>query len=242
LQKSNPSAVTASQGAGRRRRSHPQKRTRRTRDDLLNRIVQAAREEFQRSGFAGATTASIARQADVTEAQLFRYFGSKANLFRETIFKPVDQHFMRFNNEHMAEIRKAPSIAQMTDLYATDLQRFIRENSGMLASLMIAQTYESDADSQGVNSLHTYFDRCASMMALRLKDRAKVDPRLTVRVVFGAVLASVMFKDWIFPAGLASDEDITHAVIDFIKEGTRAHFGFANSGSDEERMLTGESD
>lgn len=232
MQKSKLPAATASQVAGRRRRSRPHKRTRRSRDDLLNRIVQAAREEFKRNGFAGATTAAIARQADVTEAQLFRYFGSKANLFRETIFKPVDQHFTRFNNEHMSEIRKAPSIAQMTDLYATELQRFIRENSGMLASLVIAQTYESDSDSPAINSLHTYFDRCASMMALRLKDRAKVDPRLSVRVVFGAVLASVMFKDWIFPPGLANDEDIAAAVTDFIKEGTRAHFGFGSAADE----------
>jgi hypothetical protein len=63
-------------------------------------------------------------------------------------------------------------------------------------------------------------------MTQRLQDRARVDPRLTVRVVFGAVLASVMFKDWLFPAGLASDEDITSAVNDFIKEGIRANFKF----------------
>jgi hypothetical protein len=33
-----------------------------------------------------------------------------------------------------------------------------------------------------------------------------------------------MFKDWIFPAGLASDEDITAAVNDFIRDGIRANF------------------
>jgi AcrR family transcriptional regulator len=228
LQKSKLSKASAAQAAARRRRSRPAKRTRRSRDDILGRIVQAASEEFKRSGFAGATTAAIARKADVTEAQLFRYFGSKANLFRETVFKPVDQHFIRFINEHMPEMRKAASAAEMTDLYATELQRFIRENSGMLASLVIAQTYESEAAHPAIDSLHTYFDRCASMMALRLKNRAKVDPRLTVRVVFGAVLASVMFKDWIFPAGLATDEEITRAVNDFIKEGTHANFGFGN--------------
>jgi AcrR family transcriptional regulator len=206
------------------------KRTRRSRDDLLERIVQAAREEFQRNGFAGATTAAIARTAGVTEAQLFRYFGSKANLFRETIFKPVDQHFTDFLNRHMPEIRKATSNAEMTDLYATELQRFIRENSGILASLVVAQTYESDTARPAIDSLHTYFDRCAYLMGQRLKGRMKVDPRLTVRVIFGAVLASVMFKDWIFPAGLASEAEITTAVNDFVKEGSRANFGFG-SGS-----------
>ena len=78
----------------------------------------------------------------------------------------------------------------------------------------------------GINSLQTYFDRGASMMALRLKDRAKVDPRVTVRVVFGAVLASVMFRDWMFPPGLANDEEITAAVNDFIREGIHANLSF----------------
>jgi AcrR family transcriptional regulator len=223
------STAAAVKGAVRRRAAVVGKPKRRTRDDILNRIVQAACEEFKRSGFAGATTAAIARKADVTEAQLFRCFGSKSNLFRETIFKPVDQHFIHFMNQHMPEIRKAASNAEMTDLYATELQRFIRENSAILGSLVVAQTYESETAQPAIDSLHTCFDRCAAVMSLRLKDRTKVDPRLTVRVVFGAVLASVMFKDWIFPAGLATEEEITAAVNDFIKEGTRANFGFGST-------------
>lgn len=226
MQKSKPSTGGARVTGRRRRASGAVKRTRRTRDDILNRIVQAARDEFKRSGFAGATTAAIARRADVTEAQLFRYFGSKANLFRETIFKPVDQHFMSFTNRHLPEIRRAGTLVEMIDLYTTELQSFIRENSGLLASVMIAQTYDSDSPQTGINSLQTYFDRGASMMALRLRDRAKIDPRLTVRVVFGAVLASVMFKDWIFPAGLADEEQIIAAVNDFVREGIHAHLSF----------------
>jgi len=225
LQKSKVSTAAAAQVAGRRRRTRVAKRTRRSRDDILNRIVQAAREEFNRSGFAGATTAAIARKAEVTEAQLFRYFGSKSNLFRETIFKPVDQHFIRFINRHLPEMHNAGSVAERTDLYATELQSFISENSAMLASLALAQTYDAGAAQvTGINSLHTYFDRAATLMTARLKDRAKVDPRLTVRVTFGAVLASVMFREWLFPPGLASDEDIKAAVNDFIKEGVRSNF------------------
>jgi AcrR family transcriptional regulator len=226
LQKGKLSTAAGAQAAGRRRHPPTAKRTRRTRDDILNRIVSAAREEFNRSGFSGATTAAIARRADVTEAQLFRYFGSKANLFRETIFKPVDRHFTHFMNQHLPEMRKASDNVEMTDLYATELQSFIREHSGMLASLVIAQTYESGNDRTGIDSLATYFERAAAMMSLRLKDRAQVDPKLTVRVVFGAVLASVMFKDWLFPAGVASDEEITAAVNDFIKNGIRANLKF----------------
>lgn len=228
MQKTKLSAAGTARSTPRRRQAPKAKRTRRSRDDLVERIVQAAREEFKRNGFSGATTAAIARTAGVTEAQLFRYFGSKSNLFRETVFKPVDQHFTDFLNRHMPQIRKATSNAEMTDLYATELQRFIRENSGILASLVVAQTYEADTARPAIDSLHTYFDRCAYLMGQRLKGRMKVDPRLTVRVIFGAVLASVMFKDWIFPAGLATDAQITAAVNDFVKEGSRANFGFGS--------------
>jgi len=214
--------------AGRRRRAVVAKPKRRSRDDILQRIVAAACSEFKLSGFAGATTAVIARKAGVTEAQLFRYFGSKSNLFRETIFKPLDQHFLRFINTHLPDIRDAASNVEMTDLYATELQRFIREHSGMLASLMMAQTYEAGSASTGINSLHTYFDRAAALMSRRVRDRVKVDPRLTVRVAFVTVLANVMFKDWIFPAGLASESQITAAVNDFIKEGVHSNLGFGS--------------
>ena len=39
-----------------------------------------------------------------------------------------------------------------------------------------------------------------------------------------AVLACVMFKDWIFPKGLASNADISAAIIDFVIDGINANY------------------
>jgi hypothetical protein len=60
-------------------------------------------------------------------------------------------------------------------------------------------------------------------MSQRLKGDYKVAPKLMVRVSFAAVLACVMFKDWIFPPGLASDEEIRAAINDFVREGIGAN-------------------
>jgi AcrR family transcriptional regulator len=57
------------------------KRARRTRQQIL----QAAAEVFTAQGFAGATTRGIAETAGVSELTLFRHFGSKKNLFLETV-------------------------------------------------------------------------------------------------------------------------------------------------------------
>ena len=206
------------------------RRKRRTAEDLRKRILHAAGEEFRRCGFAGATTAAIARQADVTEAQLFRYFASKAELFREAIFTPLEQQLAHFVDTHVVDA-DPESVRETSALYIDELQRFVSDNAQMLTSLVVAQTYDPDA-AQGVSaigSLGDYFNRGASVMSARLVGEPKVAPELMVRVSFAAVLACVMFKDWIFPPGLASDEQIRAAINDFVREGlgANAEFGAA---------------
>jgi AcrR family transcriptional regulator len=198
---------------------------RRSSRDIQNRIVQAATDEFKRSGYSGATTAVIARKADVSESQVFRYFGSKSNLFRETIFKPIDQHFLNFINKHPPPRVPGISTRDMTVLYATELQNFISEHSQMLTSLVVAQTYESE-EAQGVsaiNSLQAYFEHGASMMRARLRGKSRINPDVLVRVAFVTVLASIMFKSWIFPGNLATEDEITTAINDFILDGISAN-------------------
>src|SRR5215831_2266036 len=86
------------------------KRAKRSSAEVMERLLTAAREEFRRRGFAGATTAAIARNAAVTEAQLFRYFESKSDLFREAVFEPLDKHFSEFNARYPTSAHSSESI------------------------------------------------------------------------------------------------------------------------------------
>jgi AcrR family transcriptional regulator len=204
------------EGEGRERRK------RRSPEDLISRILESAADEFRRGGYAGATTAAIARNAEVTEAQLFRYFGSKANLFREAVFKPLDEQLRVFLSTQ-PEGPTPPNVDE-TIRYVEDLQRFLSAHADMLTTLIVAQKYDREmAESVGeVESLEAYFDRGASNMSRRQPD-AKVDPRLMVRVSFAGVLGCVLFKDWIFPPGMASDEEIRRAIDIFVAEGVSAN-------------------
>lgn len=207
------------------------RKKRRSSEEIMEKLVGAAREEFKRCGFAGATTAAIARNAEVTEAQLFRYFESKADLFREAVFEPLNKHFSEFNARYPTAAAREESIRDRAQLYITELQQFLDEHSKLLLSLVVSQLFTSGglqgaggqgARGQGVEeieSLRHYFDRGAAMMSSRVEKNPKVDPKLLVRVSFAAVLGCVMFKDWIFPAGLASDDDIGTAIIDFVLDG-----------------------
>ena len=81
------------------------KRKRRSTEEIIDRLMEAACEEFERSGYAGSKTAEIARKAGVAEALIFSNFGSKAKLFQDSIFKPLDRHFPRLY-QHASDRRE----------------------------------------------------------------------------------------------------------------------------------------
>lgn len=205
----------------------PQRRKRRSSEEVADRILEAAAQEFEVAGYSGATTAAIARRADVTEAQIFRFHESKQDLFRAAIFTPLDRHLAEFHAANIAPPGDSETMHELARRYIRELQDFMEQHSRMLMSLIVASAY-SPGSTDGVGDLaglRDYFDRGAAVMAKRVSKDAKVDPKLMVRVSFVAVLASLMFKDWLFPKGLASDAEIRDAIVDFVIDGITANEG-----------------
>lgn len=62
-----------------------QTRRGRRRQESEARILAAAEEIFAETGFAGATTAMIARRARIPKANLHYYFGTKTQLYRRVL-------------------------------------------------------------------------------------------------------------------------------------------------------------
>ena len=163
----------------------------------------------------------IARRADVTEAQLFRYFESKADLFRAAVFDPLNRRFSDFNARRLSDSPPPDNLREQARQYITELQQFIGDNAELLMSLLVAEAYSPEGIKgvSDIDALGDYFARGAAVMARRLDDTATVSPDLMVRVSFAAVLANVLFKDWLFPRGISSDEAIHAAVMEFVIDG-----------------------
>ncbi|MFN2746863.1 MULTISPECIES: TetR/AcrR family transcriptional regulator [Bacillus] len=66
------------------------------------RIIQAALNLFKEKGFTAASTREIAEKAGVNHLTLFRHFGNKKNLFRESVIQHVTtDDFIRGLEEHL---------------------------------------------------------------------------------------------------------------------------------------------
>jgi AcrR family transcriptional regulator len=205
----------------------PAKRRRRPTQEVTDLLRQAATEEFKRYGYATATTASIARKAGSTEAQLFRYFKSKAELFRESVFDELNKHFAQFNANNPPDDLPPGSVRSLAAEYIAELQQFLAEHHELLLALFVVQAHATEASPVigDIDNLRVYFERGADLVARTGgQHRPPVDPRLMVRISFGAVLANVMFRSWLFPPGLATEEEIENATISFLLDGVSGHF------------------
>lgn len=203
----------------------PPRRKRRTSEEVADRILDAAAEEFEDAGYTGATTAAIARRAEVTEAQIFRFYGSKQELFRAAIFRPLNRHLLEFHAANQALPGDTQTMREMARRYIGELQDFVDQHSRMFMSLVVASAYSPEATNpvSEMEGLRAYFEQGAAVMTRRVRENPAVDPKLMVRVSFAAVLASLMFKDWLFPPGTAGDADIRDAIAAFVIDGIMAN-------------------
>lgn len=196
------------------------RRPRRSSDEVIGRLIDAAVVEFGIHGYAGARTASIAKRADVVEPLLFKYFGSKANLFQRAIFEPLNANYLEFQRRYNREDQSQQDLLKRSREYITHQQEFLQKHSRMFMSLVLSETFNS-GEFEGlseVNGLQQYLDNMVRIVEARLTRLPKIQPKLLARISFATLLSCVLFRDWLFPDGIATDDEIRNAVIDFIME------------------------
>lgn len=202
--------------------AHPgtKKRKRRTKEEIIDRIIEAAGMEFGENGYSSGTTAAIARRAGVAEPLIFTHFGSKAKLYRTAVFNPLDRHFAAFLAKQDIESTKDGPTAKESRDYVSDLVTFVKSHSEMFKSLAFSEAYGKGEDgSAALQGLQDYFLKMSALEEKRLTRHPKVSPQLIARISFAAILACIMFDDWLFPVGVASGREIHEAICDFIMDG-----------------------
>lgn len=178
----------------------PQKRARRSRDTVRGLILRASRELFSQRGYAGTPTREIAARAKVSEVLLFRHFKSKAQLFEQAVFEPLDAFIRDFQQLHMGHA--APGSVPETRDFMEGLHELLSKNRHLLMAVIAAEAFESEvtAGLKASKALKDYFDAAEGYLKPN-QARYLVDLPLSVRLCFATALGAVLFQDWLF-AGL----------------------------------------
>lgn len=107
-------------------------------------LLDAARDLFARRDYRGTTTREIAQAAGVTEALLFRHFGSKAALFREALVLPFTGFVDEFGRTWRSIVPEETSEQELARHFVGRLYDVFVENRGLLVTLMASDVLTED--------------------------------------------------------------------------------------------------
>jgi AcrR family transcriptional regulator len=179
-------------------------RQRRPRGEPRRLLLAAAKDVFNRKGYAGASTREIADLAAVSETLIFRYFKSKAGLFREAVVRP----FVALIDE---EIERLSSRTDRAELTREDTRDFVaamydvfREHRALAALVFAADALvESELSASGViDEVRAAIDRFVSYASEEARAVGKALPPashdLAIRGHMAMVAGVATFGPWYF--------------------------------------------
>jgi AcrR family transcriptional regulator len=119
----------------------PVKATRRRRGEPRRLLLESARDLFSRQGYSSTSTREIADHAGVSETLMFRYFGSKAGLFREALVVPFVEYIEDLNTRWQSGALEDLDGEVFTRLLVGDLFDLFRQNRGLVVMLWAADGF-----------------------------------------------------------------------------------------------------
>lgn len=179
------------------------RRSRRSPQEVRRLLLESARTTFAANGYAGSSTREIAEQAGVSEALLFRHFGTKAQLFQKAILDPFNEFvngYLEDWREHFAPSLEPPEVPSRN--YVAGLYDLLREHRELIMALVAAHAYELGVVGKGEGGmLSGALDRLEEVVEAEVSRRGfnGVDIPVAIRATFGMVMAMAVLDDWLFP-------------------------------------------
>jgi AcrR family transcriptional regulator len=183
-----------------RPRAHP-------RGDARQAILDTAHELFTTGGYDATSVRDVAATAEVSEGLVYRYFGSKRDLFDESVTESYRRYITSFR-EQWASLGAGVPNEEVVDRYVRGLYRVVVDNSALLFAVTAADRFGTDGptDSDGLDHtgiLTHEVRRLAEVVAGEARERGieDVDLEMAVTCTTALVLAMGLLDNLLFDKG-----------------------------------------
>jgi AcrR family transcriptional regulator len=126
-----------------------QRRPRRKPGEARELLVGVAREVFVDVGYHGASLRQIAMKARTTQAVLYRYLPSKAELFEESVLRPFEDFLTRLVDDWRRSSVSALSTDDLIAGFTRSLYNFTATHRGLIIALLAADAHGEDPFDRG---------------------------------------------------------------------------------------------
>jgi AcrR family transcriptional regulator len=163
-------------------------KTRLRAEDRREVIIDAAREEFTRTGYAGTKVRAIADRAGVNDAMLYRHFESKEELFEAAVAEPIRTAVADIVVRPWPEDAVgsgADVVRERTVIFFEDLLRAMNEIAPLLGVVLFADQDRGRRFYQ--DHIETAFDGIVTLTRATIGEwlHKDFDDELFARVVIG---------------------------------------------------------
>jgi AcrR family transcriptional regulator len=82
-------------------------------------VIEAARQEFQANGYAGASMASVAQRAGVSTKTMYRLIPTKADLFRSVVSDRISRFMLEIDTDALDSLPLQDALERMLTAYGS---------------------------------------------------------------------------------------------------------------------------
>ncbi|MFP4457695.1 MAG: TetR/AcrR family transcriptional regulator [Clostridia bacterium] len=149
-------------------------------EERKKQIILSALNVFKNNGYSASTTASIAKEADISEVTLFRYFSSKQQIF----IKSVRHVFDKIVNK---DIKIDPNLTKKEKFEFVLLRKIntITNNKDLVTLLLNESSLISEfQDKSFLEIVIDNFESMFNMFSFNEKEQ-----KLIIRIIMGSILS-----------------------------------------------------
>lgn len=167
-------------------------------------LLQAAAELFEEKGYASTSTKEIAARASVSEAMIFRHFGSKAALYEEVLLAPFNEFMETLVEQWEQRNQQSDPLDDARDFYRGVFEFFVQNRESV--RVLLAADVANVGKSYGKHifgSMGAILDRFEMVSYDASNDRGLRDynNEAVVRLMFGMAFAVAVYGDWMYAGG-----------------------------------------
>lgn len=158
-------------------------------------IAEAALRIIGQKGASGLTTASLAREAGISEANLYRHFKSKDEILELTVEK-ITLGLGR-NLQNVTKIRAAdPAITKLKRIFTLHLD-YVEKNEGIPRLVFSEELHSGNAKLKEklLNSINAYASELESIIRQGQRDgliKAAIQPKAAALLLIGMVQITIL--------------------------------------------------
>ena len=176
------------------------RRPRRRPGEAREALVVAARDAFVDIGYQGASLRQIAARAGTTQAVLYRYFPSKAELFEESVIGPFKAFVTALTEDWRATSISDMSTPDLIRGFTESLYDFTLTHRGLIIAMLAADAHGGDSTGDAKTS---FAQTIGAVIRQALADAASrgwadIDVEVAVPLTMSLIISTALLDDWLF--------------------------------------------